>query len=244
MRELNIIILFLLLNTNVFSQQDSISVHYDDSKIELHQITKDDLKQYKENSDFNYVEIIQEESFSTRIARWFNNIITKIFEFIFGVGNATGILKFILTVIPYLLLTILLFLLIKFFLKVNSRNIISRQQNHATFQLTEEEQFIKNEDLKALIDDAIKKQKYRLAIHYYYLLTLKKLSETHNISWQPQKTNEDYITEIKQVNLKSDFSNITRIYDFVWYGEFEIDASKFESLKIAFESLNKTISTN
>jgi len=244
MRELKIIILFLLLNISVYSQQDSLSVHYDDSKIELHQITKDDLKHYKESSDFNYVEVIQEESILTRIARWFNNMITKIFEFIFGVGNATGLLKFILTVIPYLLLAILLFLLIKFFLKVNSRNILSRQQNHATFQFTEEEQLIKNEDLNALIENAIKQQKYRLAIRYYYLLTLKKLSETHMISWEPQKTNEDYITEIKQVNLKSDFSNITRIYDYVWYGEFEVDAFKFESLKIAFESLNKTIITN
>ena len=241
MRKLKIIILFILFSTYVYSQQDSLSIHYDDSKIELQQITKDDLKQYKGDSDFNYVEAIQEESFLTRLFRWFNNIIIKIFEFIFGVGTATGVLKFILTVIPYLLLATLIFLLLKFFLKVNSRNIISGQQNTTTFQFTEEEHLIKNEDLNVLIENAIKHQKYRLAIRYYYLLSLKKLNESNLILWQPQKTNEDYISEIKQEHLKSDFSNITRIYDYVWYGEFEIDGYKFETLKDSFESLNKTI---
>lgn len=243
MRELKIIILFILFTSIVFGQQDSLSISHDDSKIELQQITKENLKEYQADSDFNYVEFVQEESILTRIIRWFKNIITKIFEFIFGVGTATGVLRFILDAIPYLLLATLLFLLLKFFLKVNSNSIFSIQQNNAAFKFSEEEQLIKNEDLSAWIDKAIKKQNFRLAIRYYYLLTLKKLNEMNFISWQLQKTNEDYIKEIKHEHIKSDFSDITRIYDYVWYGEFEIDAFKFESLKAEFESLNKTIIT-
>ena len=59
--------------------------------------------------------------------------------------------------------------------------------------------------------------------------------------WQQQKTNTDYISEIETATLKTNFKAITKIYDYVWYGEFEIDEIKFESLKTAFHKLDKTI---
>jgi len=236
-----ILIFFLLYASLTYSQQDSLRVVYDDTKLETQEISKEDLKKYQEDNAFNYSETVEKESILHKIVRWFRNIVTKIFEWLFGVGNASGVLKFILQVLPYLILAFLVFLLIKFFLKVNSRNIISGKQNPAIVQFTEEEQIIKNEDINALIQEAINQKNYRLAIRYYYLLSLKKLSENHIISWQQEKTNEDYISEIETSSLKSGFSNITKIYDYVWYGEFNVDALKFESLKVQFENLNKTI---
>jgi hypothetical protein len=119
--------------------------------------------------------------------------------------------------------------------------LLTGQQNAAKITFTEEEHILKNEDINVLIKNAIKQQNYRLAIRYYYLLTLKKLSQNHIISWEQQKTNEDYISEIDAIKLKTDFTNITRIYDYVWYGEFDIDVLKFEALKLQFESLNNTL---
>jgi len=243
MQSFKIILFFLFTTSWAFSQQDSLTVQYDDSKLEVQQITKEDLKKYKEDKDFNYTEAVVEESILNRIVLWFRNMVKKILEWIFGVGNATGLLKFILNVLPYLVLLLLVYLLLKFFLKVDSRAIITGQQNPATVAFTEEEHIMKNEDINALIIEAIKQQNYRLAIRYYYLLSLKKLSQSHIISWQQQKTNEDYISEIEATNLRADFTNITRIYDYVWYGEFDIDALKFEMLKSQFVSLNNTIKT-
>ena len=124
---------------------------------------------------------------------------------------------------------------------MNSNNLIAKSRKQGSILFTEEEQIIKNEDIPALINEAIQQNNYRLAIRYYYLLSLKYLTETDNISWQPQKTNEDYINEINKELLKADFKNITRIYDYVWYGEFNIDVAKFETLKLPFEHLNTTI---
>lgn len=225
----------------MFCQQDSTSIQYDDSKLDVQQITKDDLKKYKDDKDFNYTETVDETSILNRIVLWFQNIITQLFEWLFGVGNATGILKFIFNVLPYLILIGLVYLLLRFFLKVNSKNLITGQQNQASVQFTNEEHIIKNEDINALINEAIKQGNYRLAIRYYYLLSLKKLSENHIISWEQQKTNEDYISEIETNSLKSGFTNITRIYDYVWYGEFNIDVLKFEAFKTQFETLNNNI---
>ncbi|QRM90927.1 DUF4129 domain-containing protein [Lacinutrix sp. WUR7] len=224
-----------------FCQQDTLNVQYDDSKLTEQQIHKEDLNKYKNDKNFNYTETVPTENFLNKIIRWFKNIITKIFEWIFGVGNATGILKFIFEVVPYLLLAFLIFLLLKFFLKINSKNIITGKQNQATVAFTEEEQIIKNEDILALIHEAVQQQNYRLAIRYYYLLSLKKLTEGNIISWEQQKTNEDYLSEIKTKSLQSGFADITKIYDYVWYGEFEVDALRFEKLKSPFETLHKNI---
>ena len=234
-------VLLIFFTSISFAQQDSLTIKYDDTDLVEQQITEENIASYKEDSSFNYIEIEANESFIDRLKQWFRNILTEIFEFIFGVGKASGILFFIFRIVPYLILAFLIVMLLKFFLNVNSRTIISGKQNQATIQFTEDEHIIKSKDITALINDAIKQNDFRLAIRYYYLLSLKYLSEKNIISWQQQKTNEDYISEIKKGTLKKDFKAITRIYDYVWYGEFNIDELRFNTLKSSFETLNATI---
>lgn len=243
MHNLKIFFFFLLTTSWVFCQQDSLTVSYDETKLEIKKIDKNDLQKYQNDKDFNYNETKAKPNFLSKIRQWFRNILLKILEWLFGVGPAKGILKFVLNVLPYLILAFLIFLLIKFFLKVDSKNIISGKQNAANISFSEDENIIKNEDINTLINNALNQQNYRLAIRYYYLLALKKLSDNQSINWQTQKTNADYINEIQTEYIKSKFINITKIYDYVWYGEFYIDAIKFESLKKPFEQLNKSLAS-
>lgn len=240
MRNLFFLICFCL-GSFAFSQQETTPEFYDDSTIEKQTISEDDLDAYKKNDDFNYTEVEEETTIVDKIKRWLGNFLRKFWESIFGVGTASGFLYFMLNILPYILLGVLIFLLIRFFLKVNSNSIMAKSQAKAQVAFSEEEQIIKNEDINALIQQAVGQKNYRLAIRYYYLLALKKLTEANKIEWEAQKTNEDYINELSQTNLKFDFENITRIYDYVWYGEFNVDAFKFQNLKLPFESLNKTI---
>ena len=227
------------------AQNSDIVVHYDDSKLEVKDISENDLETYKDDEAFNYIETEPEDNFIVRaynkITNWLGNIIREIVEAIFGVGKAQGLLYFLFNILPYLVFAVLLFFLIRFFLKVNSKTLITGQKETAGFQFTEDEQIIKNEDINALINTAIAQHNFRLAIRYYYLLSLKHLTEKQVITWQQEKTNEDYITEIESETIKSSFKNITRIYDYVWYGEFKVDQLRFERLKMSFESLNNTI---
>ena len=236
-----VLLFCLCIGQLTFAQQNEQSVILDDTIINTQEISEKDLEAYKADEDFNYIEVEAEESFIDKAIRWLKNILRKFWESIFGVGTATGFLYFIFRILPYILLGFLVFLLIRFFLKVNSNRLIMKSKEQGSIAITEEEQIIKNEDIPALIKEAIKHNNYRLAIRYYYLLSLKYLTENETISWQPQKTNEDYIKEINKTNLKDSFKNITRIYDYVWYGEFGVDALKFEALKQPFENLNKSI---
>ena len=241
MQKLFLFFVFLSFGCLVYSQTEQRAVLYDTSKVEKKTITKEHLKTYKTDKDFNYTETKKEDNFLDKAIRWFKDLLKQFWESIFGVGTATGFLFFIFNVAPYVVLAILLFFLIRFFLKVNSNNLIAKAKNNNQIIFSEEEQIIKNENIEALIDDAVTNKNYRLAIRYYYLLILKQLTETKHIDWQPQKTNKDYIQELQPTLFQKEFKDITQIYDYVWYGEFKVDAPKFEDLKQAFQNLNKNI---
>lgn len=241
MRYIFIILTCFLFSFLTFAQETEHADYYDDSLIEKQTISENDLQNYKSDKDFNYLEAEHEDNFFDKAVRWLRNALRKFWEAIFGVGTAKGFIYFMFRVFPYLVLGFLIFMLVRFFLKVNSNKLILKDREKGQINYSEEEQIIKNKNISALITEAVKQKNYRLAIRYYYLLALKNLTETDNIEWKPQKTNEDYIKELNTSNFKFDFENITKIYDYVWYGEFNIDALKFESLKLPFESLNNTI---
>ncbi len=131
--------------------------------------------------------------------------------------------------------------MIKFFLKVNTNSIISGQKNTSTVRFTKDEELIKSDDLPTLIKNAIAQKNYRLAVRYYYLLVLQKLSNAEIIDWEQQKTNEDYIGEIESTTLKQKFTSGTYLYDFVWYGNFELNEKEFEKAENQFNELTKLI---
>jgi hypothetical protein len=227
-----------------FSQDTIITEEKTAPYYQKQDIDKADLKKYYDTEDFNYEEkLATEDSLWAKFKRWGYSILMRFFSSLFGMDAATGILWFLLRVLPFIVLGILVFLLLRFFLKVNNRNLLYGEQKKAAIQFTDEEQIIKNEDINALITDAVKQKDYRLAIRYYYLLAIKELAQNNIIEWQQQKTNEDYIKEIKTYTLQTQFEKITKIYDYVWYGEFEVDAPKFENLKLNFINLNKQVNT-
>ncbi len=230
----------------IFAQQDSLKVahdkvHYDTSKIEQRKFDSNNLEAYRNDKELNYEIKKQKVTLLERIWDWLKRILLKVLSWVFGVGKATGILAVIIKILPYLIAVIVLFLMLKFFLKVKMNNIISGKIDKAIVHLTDEEELIKNEDLPLLIQKAIIQKNYRLAVRYYYLSVLQKLSNYEFIDWQQQKTNEDYIKEIKQEPLKDKFASSTYLYDFVWYGNFEINELEFAKAEIEFNELNKLI---
>ena len=242
MRSINLFLLFGFITiTPLYAIQDSLNVQVDDSKIEIQTISEEDLTPYLNDKDFNYSIESHKESIIDKFFTWLSNILRDFFEAIFGIGQVDGLLYFIFNIVPYILLAILIFLLIRFFLKVNAQNIIAKSNQSASVLITEEEQIIKNEDINALIEAAIKQKNFRLAIRYYYLRTLKYLTEKELIIWEQQKTNNDYILEIKTDHLRKSFEQLTYIYDYVWYGEFDIDEIKFHSFSSNFKDVNKEI---
>ena len=115
------------------------------------------------------------------------------------------------------------------------------KENKNTVSLSEEEHIIKNENIQQLIKNALADKNYRLAIRYYYLHILKLMSEKELIDWQLQKTNVDYEKELLGSKFSDPFHTITRLYDYVWYGEFHVDEDIFEKHKADFAKINTLV---
>jgi hypothetical protein len=235
-------IIFLLVTFSVFSQTDSLVVKNDKSNIVQKKIETKNLTAYKSDSDFNYDEAISEKpSLIVRFFSWLGRLLKNVLEWIFGVKYAQDIFAVILAVIPYLIAGLVVFLLLKFFLKVNSKSIIETSKNIPTVTITEEEELIKTKDISKLIEKAIEQKNYRLAVRYYYIFLLKQLEQQQYINWEQQKTNDDYSHEITNSTIKNAFIKLTHLYDFVWYGNFSINEMEFKKVETNFIKMNQLI---
>ena len=243
MHKLLYFILFLSFSVGVYSQSDALSVKVDSCSIVQKKFDAKALNKYKSDKDFDYSEnnIVKDPTLIERLFNWLSRQLLRFLEWIFGVKYAKGILGNILMVTPYIIVGVLMFLLIKFFLKVNSNSIISCASNKSVVAITEDEELIRSKDLLKLIQQAIDQKNYRLAIRFYYLNTIKQLEDKELIAWEQQKTNEDYIKEISKESIKLAFIDLTMLYDFVWYGNFEINENKFERVITTFKAITSLI---
>lgn len=227
----------------LWAQDSIVTIKNDTTNLTPIQIDESQLEQFKNNPDFDY-EVVKSAAPDWWISfkNWLSNVFIRIFEWLFGIEKAAGAFNTFLQILPYVLLIILLFILVKFFLSVNARAIIHAKKNQSIVALSEEEHIIKNEDIQQLISSALAQKDYRLAVRYNYLYMLQLLSEKELITWELQKTNEDYTQELQKQELVQPFATCTRLYNYFWYGEFPIDQSKYERSETSFLSLKTLVS--
>jgi hypothetical protein len=235
--------LFTMISISAFCQMDSLAVKNDKNTIIQKKFNSTNLEKYKNDKNFNYIEDVAKEdpSIFEQIYSWFVRQLLRFLEWLFGVDYAQGIFASVLSAIPYVIAAIVLFLILKFFLKVNSKSIVNTVKNKTIVSFSEEGEVLKSKDILKLIEDAILQKNYRLAVRYSYLNILKHLERKEYIIWEQQKTNEDYIKEIKSIDLKQSFVNLTRLYDFVWYGNFGINETEFVQIESDFKQTHNLI---
>ncbi|MBO9571716.1 MAG: DUF4129 domain-containing protein [Chitinophagaceae bacterium] len=90
------------------------------------------------------------------------------------------------------------------------------------------------EDIDLRINEAINNKEYRTAIRYLYLKTLNALNEKNKIQMHAKATNYDYLQQMKSTTGYNDFALLTRIYEYVWYGEFQPGEQQFEKINNNF----------
>lgn len=88
---------------------------------------------------------------------------------------------------------------------------------------------------------AEKNANFPLAIRYQFLRSLVLLNEKDIIHFLPEKTNVEYYIEMENEELKSSFSALSRVYEYVWYGNGKISVSQYDSVKEQFANFNKNI---
>jgi len=128
------------------------------------------------------------------------------------------------------------FLVYRLFLS-NSSFLSRNRKNIASDIAVAEEESVNDPD--SLLRSAIKSGNYRLAVRYLYLQSLKRLSEKKIIEINSNKTNYEYVTEIRKHKFANEFASLTLQYEYVWYGEYPVDERLFEQIQNGFSQFNK-----
>lgn len=84
------------------------------------------------------------------------------------------------------------------------------------------------------IQQAIREKNYRLAVRLMYLQSLKLLSDRQLIEWNENKTNWQYVYELKDGNLRHAFRDITSVFEYVHYGQMQVPEEKFTVIQQVF----------
>lgn len=159
----------------------------------------------------------------------------------FDAGFITGFLKFLAFLAAAILIGIVIFHLmgVKNLIRPKNKKFVP-DVNDENIDIESIEEHIHESDLDGFIRKAVGQENYTLAIRLYYLAIIKELSVNNQIIWKKDKTNRDYINELKQSNLQIPFKEITNIFERIWYGNKIISASDFEQVKPKFQSFIKS----
>ncbi|TRX16600.1 DUF4129 domain-containing protein [Flavobacterium franklandianum] len=246
-----IIILLFFFYSNV-GAQDSLAV----AKKEKIVFTKKDilvdsafvtLKPFSKNFKKKYTDAAFIYEFKTpeknawdRFKEWLANFFKNIFSFTDS-KSAVHFVDILLRTIAILIVLAVIYLIAKAIMNKEGQWIFGRNSDRKIINYDEIEKNLHLVDFEKLIQKSLQSDEKRLTIRYYYLWMLKKMSEKQIIEWDVEKTNSDYLYEIKNEAQKEDFAYLSYLYNNIWYGEFELDENTFTKARTAFEKSIKTI---
>ena len=220
------------LDTTVVSQD---SLQYDTgSNITPVDFNAEEISKYKEQDAFSYLNASEEDNWWTRFKKWLDLRYRQLMEWIFGDYQANTFLSVLLRILPYIIIGAVIGFIVWLFIRLDPGKNLLTDLQEPTFSYNDEEKIVRSTNIPQLIEEALQQGNYRLAIRYHYLLLLKQLNDHGVINYESQKTNTDYLREIKRENLKQQLQKIIRIYDFSWYGGFSISEDHFLSAKQSF----------
>lgn len=101
--------------------------------------------------------------------------------------------------------------------------------------------YLHETDLDRFLREALSQGNYPLAVRLYYLQIIKSLSGKSAIRWSREKTNRDYLREMRGHPLAEPFREATRIYERVWYGNQALSAEEFATLEPKLKNLSGAI---
>jgi len=190
-----------------------------------------------ERDDFVYSENIKDkisvlQRILQRISEWLGDIMPD---------NPYKFNKEFGYVFAFLALIALAFVLYKVLYNKNQYFIKHEQEADALDTLAYVERNLMNSDLSQYIRDAIVQKNYALGIRYLQLLNIQKLAQAGYIKWKHSKTNAEFANELQDKDLRAGFEECTRVFDYVWFGQFGLKESDFSHYEQQFNQYQNQI---
>lgn len=240
-----VLILFFVsiyINANAFSASYSNSssivsvivsdtLKLDNSKLETRQFR--DLNDAYSGEEFIYERNKENSGWWTRFKQWLSDIFSDWFD-IKNSDEASNITDLMLQIGAVVIFLLVAYFIFKAVMNDEGNWIFGKSSDKNIIPVTDIESNLSITDFKKLTEEAENSEQYRLAIRYYYLWLLKNLTNAEVIDYDVEKTNSDYYNEISSEDIKKQFSYTSYLYNYIWYGEFEVSKTDFDKAKKAF----------
>ncbi len=190
-------------------------------------------EKYKSDDEFNYK---REEGGKPFLDRLLEKI-GRLFRSLFGIENlnkVSDVTVLIFKILCGLVVLVVIYFIIRMLMNHKGKWFFKKKNESITIDINNTEQLIQLADFEQLISEIEKQGDTRQSIRLYYLWLLKDLKDKELIDWKPEKTNADYLSELKNVTLRSKFTYLSYLYNFIWYGEFSIGDADYITAKKAF----------
>ena len=198
------------------------------------------FKQKYKATEFQYEVVVSEKSAWERFEEWLAYWFKKIFG-LSSMDTSSKYVEYTLKTIAALIVAYVIYLIVKIILNKEGQWIFGKSTTRKILTDEEIEKNLIYVDFEKLVQETLKNGDNRLAIRYYYLWLLKRLAEKNIIEWHTEKTNSDYAYEIQSTDLKKEFQYLSYLYNYIWYGEFEMNELTFSNAQTAFEKTLKSL---
>ena len=85
--------------------------------------------------------------------------------------------------------------------------------------------------------NAITNENYRLGVRLMYLHVLRLFAERSIIQYKIERTNSEYLFQLYNSAYYKEFFRLTRNFEYVWYGKFDISVPAFEMIRQDYTNL-------
>jgi hypothetical protein len=215
-----------------FAQQGGIS--YDSASVQLRHVTGNRLSSFKSDPHFQYDKIVEPPvSLWDRFWNWIWSLIGRFFE-----SSAGGV------ILNWLIIPVAVGIIVFFIIKVTGMTdgrLFRKKNLDQGLGFTTLDEDIHAIDFDSAIQRAVDSRNFRLAVRLLYLQSLKLLTDQGKINWQINKTNLAYWQELSGMPYQESFFELTRQFEYNWYGNWPPTETAFVDLRKTFGEFNRQL---
>ena len=226
-----ILLLFLWISPLLGqAQDDAKQLPADSSDITVRTVDAETFRELTNSREFEYNEIPENpDTLWSRIRAWLFQLIGKIFD---SKWASIFIRIAFIGIFVAVLLSVINQILGG---KLTTSFTGNKSDKDLSLNITEER--LHQQDYDELLQSALEKNEFKNAVRILYLKALQDLTKAELITWKANKTNSDYLRELSSHPAKSTFSRLTYFYEYVEYGDFEINRDGFQKFRDIYQTM-------
>lgn len=150
---------------------------------------------------------------------WLDKFFISLFEFFTSVAGKIVIWSVVIALVLFIIFRVV---------KLNGNVFFNKKDKKNAANSDELSDEYIPDDWEAVIQKAIQSGNLRLAVRHAYRYVLILLSEKELIKYQSAKTNYQYAAELAGSQWYQPFMQMTRQYEYAWYGGFDLKQQQFD----------------